>query len=161
MLLLFAYKNEFMVSIDINVEQPSTRPSHRDSCCNKGDWLFNCYCGWYKGNQIKVFFVNNHGKHEAVWVWRVVWCSFSGKLLYVVSFNGRRALNYNVSNSFLFFILKGRSEDPAEQEIELTTAPSVDYNTHWGQQVCATLICWWLICPWHHFVIVVLLNIGS
>ncbi|XP_019432103.1 PREDICTED: protein arginine N-methyltransferase PRMT10-like [Lupinus angustifolius] len=30
---------------------------------------------------------------------------------------------------------RGRSEDPAEQEIELTTAPSVDYPTHWGQQV--------------------------
>ncbi|CAJ1975447.1 unnamed protein product [Sphenostylis stenocarpa] len=30
---------------------------------------------------------------------------------------------------------RGRSEDPAEQEIELTTAPSVDYGTHWGQQV--------------------------
>jgi len=32
---------------------------------------------------------------------------------------------------------QGRSEDPAEHEIELTTAPSVDYGTHWGQQVCA------------------------
>ncbi|KAK7354294.1 hypothetical protein VNO80_19753 [Phaseolus coccineus] len=30
---------------------------------------------------------------------------------------------------------RGRSEDPAEHEIELTTAPSVDYGTHWGQQV--------------------------
>lgn len=30
---------------------------------------------------------------------------------------------------------RGRSEDPAEHEIELTTAPSVDYCTHWGQQV--------------------------
>ncbi|NP_001242269.1 Protein arginine N-methyltransferase PRMT10-like [Glycine max] len=30
---------------------------------------------------------------------------------------------------------RGRSEDPAEQEIELTTAPSVNYGTHWGQQV--------------------------
>ncbi|KOM40162.1 hypothetical protein LR48_Vigan04g036000 [Vigna angularis] len=30
---------------------------------------------------------------------------------------------------------RGRSEDPAKQEIELTTAPSVDYGTHWGQQV--------------------------
>ena len=30
---------------------------------------------------------------------------------------------------------RGRGEDPAEQEIELTTAPSVDCGTHWGQQV--------------------------
>ncbi|CAL0327774.1 unnamed protein product [Lupinus luteus] len=30
---------------------------------------------------------------------------------------------------------RGRSEDPASQEIELTTAPSVHYTTHWGQQV--------------------------
>ncbi|KAJ7978874.1 putative Arginine N-methyltransferase [Quillaja saponaria] len=30
---------------------------------------------------------------------------------------------------------RGRTEDPAQQEIELTTAPSTDYNTHWGQQV--------------------------
>ncbi|KAK7411220.1 hypothetical protein VNO78_02652 [Psophocarpus tetragonolobus] len=30
---------------------------------------------------------------------------------------------------------RGRTEDPAEHEIELTTAPSVDYGTHWGQQV--------------------------
>lgn len=30
---------------------------------------------------------------------------------------------------------RGRIEDPAEQEIELTTAPSVAYSTHWGQQV--------------------------
>ncbi|KAE9608372.1 putative methyltransferase [Lupinus albus] len=30
---------------------------------------------------------------------------------------------------------RGRNEDPAEQEIELNTAPSVDYPTHWGQQV--------------------------
>lgn len=30
---------------------------------------------------------------------------------------------------------RGRSEDPAEHEIELSTAPSVDYGTHWGQQV--------------------------
>ncbi|TKY73205.1 arginine N-methyltransferase PRMT10 [Spatholobus suberectus] len=30
---------------------------------------------------------------------------------------------------------RGRSEDPAENKIELTTAPSVDYGTHWGQQV--------------------------
>nr|KYP54986.1 putative protein arginine N-methyltransferase 4.2 [Cajanus cajan] len=29
----------------------------------------------------------------------------------------------------------GRSEDLAENMIELTTAPSVDYGTHWGQQV--------------------------
>ncbi|GMN44765.1 hypothetical protein TIFTF001_013969 [Ficus carica] len=30
---------------------------------------------------------------------------------------------------------RGRKEDPTQQEIELTTAPSVDYGTHWGQQV--------------------------
>ncbi|KAJ1387398.1 S-adenosyl-L-methionine-dependent methyltransferase [Sesbania bispinosa] len=30
---------------------------------------------------------------------------------------------------------RGRNEDPAEHEIELTTAPSVDFGTHWGQQV--------------------------
>ncbi|KAI4344090.1 hypothetical protein L6164_011360 [Bauhinia variegata] len=30
---------------------------------------------------------------------------------------------------------RGRSEDPAAQEIILTTAPSIDYSTHWGQQV--------------------------
>jgi len=30
---------------------------------------------------------------------------------------------------------KGRSEDPAQQEIELTTAPSINNGTHWGQQV--------------------------
>ncbi|KAI9117554.1 hypothetical protein K1719_011720 [Acacia pycnantha] len=29
---------------------------------------------------------------------------------------------------------RGRVEDPAGQEIELTTAPSVDHGTHWGQQ---------------------------
>ncbi|GLT55024.1 hypothetical protein SLA2020_281780 [Shorea laevis] len=30
---------------------------------------------------------------------------------------------------------RGRSEDPAQQEIELTTAPSINNGTHWGQQV--------------------------
>ncbi|OWM65978.1 hypothetical protein CDL15_Pgr015403 [Punica granatum] len=30
---------------------------------------------------------------------------------------------------------RGRREDPAHAEIELTTAPSVDGGTHWGQQV--------------------------
>ncbi|KAF5482126.1 hypothetical protein F2P56_002718 [Juglans regia] len=30
---------------------------------------------------------------------------------------------------------RGRTEDPAQQEIELTTAPSIDNGTHWGQQV--------------------------
>lgn len=30
---------------------------------------------------------------------------------------------------------RGRREDPAQQEIELTTAPSTDNGTHWGQQV--------------------------
>ncbi|KAI4335775.1 hypothetical protein L6164_014385 [Bauhinia variegata] len=30
---------------------------------------------------------------------------------------------------------RGRGEDPAVHEIELTTAPSIDYGTHWGQQV--------------------------
>ncbi|KAF8034440.1 hypothetical protein BT93_C0676 [Corymbia citriodora subsp. variegata] len=30
---------------------------------------------------------------------------------------------------------RGRMEDPAQKEIELTTAPSVDNGTHWGQQV--------------------------
>ncbi|KAL4653997.1 hypothetical protein ACB092_01G346300 [Castanea dentata] len=30
---------------------------------------------------------------------------------------------------------RGRREDPAQKEIELTTAPSFDNGTHWGQQV--------------------------
>ncbi|XP_057507682.1 protein arginine N-methyltransferase PRMT10-like isoform X1 [Actinidia eriantha] len=30
---------------------------------------------------------------------------------------------------------RGSKENPAQQEIELTTAPSEDYSTHWGQQV--------------------------
>ncbi|OAY31646.1 protein arginine N-methyltransferase PRMT10 [Manihot esculenta] len=30
---------------------------------------------------------------------------------------------------------RGRRDDPAQQEIELTTMPSVDNGTHWGQQV--------------------------
>ncbi|KAK4789473.1 hypothetical protein SAY86_016777 [Trapa natans] len=30
---------------------------------------------------------------------------------------------------------RGRMEDPAQEEVELTTAPSVEGNTHWGQQV--------------------------
>ncbi|KAJ4708324.1 Protein arginine N-methyltransferase [Melia azedarach] len=30
---------------------------------------------------------------------------------------------------------RGSREDPAQQEIELTTAPSTDNGTHWGQQV--------------------------
>ncbi|EEF37882.1 protein arginine n-methyltransferase, putative [Ricinus communis] len=30
---------------------------------------------------------------------------------------------------------RGRGNDPARQEIELTTAPSIDNGTHWGQQV--------------------------
>ncbi|KAL0559381.1 hypothetical protein IC582_003990 [Cucumis melo] len=30
---------------------------------------------------------------------------------------------------------RGRNEDPAQLEIELTTAPSVSNGTHWGQQV--------------------------
>ncbi|XP_065851052.1 protein arginine N-methyltransferase PRMT10 [Euphorbia lathyris] len=30
---------------------------------------------------------------------------------------------------------RGRREDPAKHEIELTTAPSIDNGTHWGQQV--------------------------
>ena len=42
------------------------------------------------------------------------------------------------SNSFLAFLPQGRSDNPAQQEIELTTAPSLDSSTHWGQQVCIT-----------------------
>ncbi|KAI3770005.1 hypothetical protein L6452_01123 [Arctium lappa] len=30
---------------------------------------------------------------------------------------------------------KGREENPAECEVELTTTPSIDDGTHWGQQV--------------------------
>ncbi|KAF5725813.1 protein arginine N-methyltransferase PRMT10 [Tripterygium wilfordii] len=30
---------------------------------------------------------------------------------------------------------RGRKEDPAQQEIELTTAPNTENSTHWGQQV--------------------------
>lgn len=30
---------------------------------------------------------------------------------------------------------RGSKENPAQKEIELTTAPSVDHGTHWGQQV--------------------------
>ncbi|KAI8023555.1 Protein arginine N-methyltransferase PRMT10 [Camellia lanceoleosa] len=30
---------------------------------------------------------------------------------------------------------RGSKENPAQHEIELTTAPSEDYSTHWGQQV--------------------------
>ncbi|KAM0974532.1 hypothetical protein EV1_017484 [Malus domestica] len=30
---------------------------------------------------------------------------------------------------------RGRKEDPAQEEVELTTAPSVNDGTHWGQQV--------------------------
>ncbi|KAJ0701790.1 putative methyltransferase [Helianthus annuus] len=30
---------------------------------------------------------------------------------------------------------KGRTENPAECEVELTTAPSIEDGTHWGQQV--------------------------
>ncbi|GFS37441.1 protein arginine methyltransferase 10 [Actinidia rufa] len=30
---------------------------------------------------------------------------------------------------------RGSEENPAQQEIELTTAPSEDYSTHWGQQM--------------------------
>ena len=35
---------------------------------------------------------------------------------------------------FPVFTHQGRSEDPAEHEIELTTAPSVDYGTHWANR---------------------------
>ena len=41
-------------------------------------------------------------------------------------------------NSFLAFLPQGRSDNPAQQEIELTTAPNIDCGTHWGQQVCIT-----------------------
>ncbi|GAB4828317.1 Protein arginine N-methyltransferase prmt10 [Ancistrocladus abbreviatus] len=30
---------------------------------------------------------------------------------------------------------RGRHENPATEEVELTTGPSADYGTHWGQQV--------------------------
>ena len=36
---------------------------------------------------------------------------------------------------YLVLVPKGSKENPAQQEIELTTAPSEDYSTHWGQQV--------------------------
>lgn len=36
------------------------------------------------------------------------------------------------------FVDQGSKEDPAEQEIELTTAPSIENGTHWGQQVSLT-----------------------
>ncbi|GKV06424.1 hypothetical protein SLEP1_g18323 [Rubroshorea leprosula] len=35
----------------------------------------------------------------------------------------------------LMFVVQGRRGNPARQEIELTTASSVDNGTHWGQQV--------------------------
>ena len=40
--------------------------------------------------------------------------------------------------SLFLVVNQGRTEDPAQQEIELTTAPSTNNGTHWGQQVCAT-----------------------
>lgn len=33
-------------------------------------------------------------------------------------------------------IYQGSEQNPAIQEVELTTAPSADQGTHWGQQVC-------------------------
>lgn len=40
-----------------------------------------------------------------------------------------------IITTFMFLDHQGRRDDPAQQEIELTTMPSVDNGTHWGQQV--------------------------
>lgn len=37
--------------------------------------------------------------------------------------------------SLFWLILQGSRDNPATQEVELTTAPSTDNPTHWGQQV--------------------------
>lgn len=41
-----------------------------------------------------------------------------------------------VRNFILFKLFQGSGENPAMHKIELTTAPSVENSTHWGQQVC-------------------------
>ena len=46
-----------------------------------------------------------------------------------------KASSLYLSNNHYALVLQGRKEDPAQQEVELTTAPSVDNGTHWGQQV--------------------------
>ena len=40
-----------------------------------------------------------------------------------------------LTRCYYLFFFQGRKEDPAQQEIELTTAPSEQHCTHWGQQV--------------------------
>lgn len=44
-------------------------------------------------------------------------------------------LNLLYASYRVFFMNQGSKNDPAQQEIELTTAPSLENITHWGQQV--------------------------
>lgn len=44
-------------------------------------------------------------------------------------------LNLLYASYRVFFMNQGSKDDPAQQEIELTTAPSLENITHWGQQV--------------------------
>lgn len=120
--------------------QSSSTSSYWDCCHCKGHWLLNCHCGWHPWSQWKCFFVNYFRKHKTLWVWGMVWCSFSGMLILDVPFyywTNIFVLDLNLlyASYRVFFMNQGSKDDPAQQEIELTTAPSLENITHWGQQV--------------------------
>ncbi|KAH0906440.1 hypothetical protein HID58_038267 [Brassica napus] len=64
---------------------------------------------------------------------------------------------------------RGRKEDPAQQEIELTTAPSEQHCTHWGQQLCFFSFClvrielkdFGMIGMWQVFIMADPINVGE
>jgi len=47
----------------------------------------------------------------------------------------------HMCNSIYAYVLlfQGSTQNPALHEVELTTAPSVEDSTHWGQQVCFSI----------------------
>lgn len=47
-------------------------------------------------------------------------------------------LTTSLELTWINLITQGSSKNPAQSEIELTTAPSYDSGTHWGQQVGST-----------------------
>ena len=49
-------------------------------------------------------------------------------------------------------------QNPAQQEIELTTAPSEDFGTHWGQQVGSKHILVWFQAICYNLVELIFAN---
>lgn len=107
--------------------------------------MFECHTQWNSKCQSTIFIYNHHRQDKGLWICRVVRCSLSSMsmLSYLLSIVYKWK---NYTYSLCWLILQGSRDNPATHEVELTTAPSTDNPTHWGQQVhnfyCRTCHLW-------------------